>query len=277
MPSIRHAAIVALFRLTRRKQRYASGAALLASVRKRRGRIRPPGVLKGVEVGRDDGLGFPVYTVAPPGGADRVGMYLHGGAYVNDVQPQHWSFVAEVVRRTGIALLVPLYPLAPEHTWADSFDLLLAVACERLGDRPLLLGDSAGGGYALALGQRLHRGGRTPECVLISPWLDVALDPEPDADLARRDPWLDVPGLRAAGELWAGGRTEIAEVSPLRGDSEGLRILVLCGTRDLLYPQSVALGAPLIIEPDLIHCYPLLPIPEAKAARDAVVAFLRSP
>src|SRR5262245_24392253 len=112
MASFRHAAIVALFRLTRRKRRYASGEALLANARKRRAKNRqPPVVLDEVVVSRDDSAGFPVFTVAPPGGASRVGMYVHGGAYVNDLQRQHWTFIAEVVRRTGIALMVPQYPL----------------------------------------------------------------------------------------------------------------------------------------------------------------------
>jgi acetyl esterase/lipase len=270
MASFRHAALVALFRLTRRKRRYASGEALMAYARKRRKKNRQPSVaLDGVVVSRDDSVGFPVFTVAPPGGAGRVGMYVHGGAYVNDLQRQHWTFIADIVRRTRVALMVPQYPLAPEHTWADSFDALLGVVEECLGDKPLLMGDSAGGGYALALAQRLHSGGRTPECVLISPWLDVELETGLESD-----PWLDVPGLRAAGEWWSAGQTAKGEVSPLRGGWDGLRVLVLCGTRDLLYAQSVALGAPLITGPGLIHCYPLLPIPEAKAARDAVVEFV---
>src|SRR6187551_3655796 len=107
MASFQHAAIVALFRLTRRKRRYASGEALLASARKRRkkNRQQPPLALDGVVVTRDDSVGFPVFTVAPPGGASRVGMYVHGGAYVNDLQRQHWTFIAETVRRTQTALM----------------------------------------------------------------------------------------------------------------------------------------------------------------------------
>jgi acetyl esterase/lipase len=187
MPSLQHAAILALFRLTRRKQRYAGREALLVNVRKRRAKAgpQPPRPLAGLEVSRDDSLGFPVFTVAPlqseQEGTQRIGMYLHGGAHVNDLRPQHWTFVAEVVRRTGIALIVPQYPLAPEHTWLDSFEPLLGLAADQLGNAPLLIGDSAGGGYALALAQKLRGAGRTPKGVLISPWLDATLEPPPDA------------------------------------------------------------------------------------------------
>jgi hypothetical protein len=59
MPSLQHAAIVALFRLTGRKQRYADREALLANVRKRRAKAgpHPPRPLAGLEVSRDDSLG----------------------------------------------------------------------------------------------------------------------------------------------------------------------------------------------------------------------------
>ena len=59
--------------------------------------------------------------------------------------------------------------------------------------------------------------------------------------------------------------------------------LLLCGTRDLLLPQSRKLAARLeeagsavtyVEEPGLMHVYPLLPIPEARRAWDQVAAFL---
>ena len=72
---------------------------------------------------------------------------------------------------------MPDYPLAPEHTWRDSFDPMTDLA-ERWARSPaglLLYGDSAGGGYALALAVALRdRGGAQPTHLLLhSPWVDL--------------------------------------------------------------------------------------------------------
>jgi acetyl esterase/lipase len=86
------------------------------------------------------------------------------------------------------------------------------------------------------------------------------------------------------GEWWGAGDPGSAEASPLHGDLAGLPpTLLLCGTRDLLVPQSRLLadraeraGTALtyVEEPGLLHVYPLLPIPEARRAWRQVRAFL---
>ena len=61
--------------------------------------------------------------------------------------------------------MLPDYPLAPEHTWRDSHDAVadLATRWASDSDGSSLAGDSAGGGYALALALTLRdRGGPQP-------------------------------------------------------------------------------------------------------------------
>jgi hypothetical protein len=62
------------------------------------------------------------------------------------------------------------------------------------------------------------------------------------------------------------------------------RTLLLTGTRDILHPDSVLFAAKarqagveveLVVEPGMIHVWPLLLMPEARRARDRMVAFLR--
>jgi acetyl esterase/lipase len=150
-----------------------------------------------------------------------------------------------------------------------------------------LMGDSAGGGLALALAQQAA-GGPGPQptgLVLVSPWVDLAGDTPGTEEARADDPWLRLSKLRLYGGWWAGGDDlDRPEVSPLHGDCTGLpRTLVLCGTRDLLLPQVRAVvgrlrGAGVVVdyieEPGLMHVYPVLPVPEARVARRRIAAFV---
>lgn len=111
------------------------------------------------------------------------------------------------------------------------------------------MGDSAGGGLALALAQRLvARGGRVPDAlVLFSPWVDVALedDVEQMRALEKTDAILKLAGLRACGRLFAGaaaagGGARDPRASPLFGDCADERLpktVVFAATGELLLPQ----------------------------------------
>ena len=149
------------------------------------------------------------------------------------------------------------------------------------------MGDSAGGGLALALAQQVARmpGPQPTALVLISPWVDLAGDTPGTEEARAADPWLTLSKLRLYGAWWAGDDdVHRAEVSPLHGDCAGLpRTLVLCGTRDLLLAQVRAAvdrlraaDVPLtyVEEPGLLHVYPVLPVPEAKPARRTIADFI---
>ena len=235
---------------------------------------------------------FPVHVVTPrhvtPG---RTVFYLHGGGFMAPLDPYHVRWLARVARRLRARVVIPHYPLTPEHTWRDSYDLLVGEAA-RWAAEPggmVLAGDSAGGGYALAVALGLRdRGGPQPtELVLISPWVDLSESTPDTPSYAALDPWLFLGKIRAYAAWWAGSADDLArpEVSPALGDLSGLpRTLMWCGTRDALLPgcrllaeRAAEAGWDLtyLEEPDLIHVYPLLPfIPEAKASRKELWAFL---
>ncbi|WP_157489155.1 alpha/beta hydrolase fold domain-containing protein, partial [Pseudofrankia sp. DC12] len=92
----------------------------------------------------------------------------------------------------------------------------------------------------------------------------------------------------AGGARHYAGALDVADplVSPLNGSLAGLAPLtVLCGTHDVLLTDSrrLAAGAAeagVAVDyheaPGLPHCYPLAPIPEAAAARTALVAACRA-
>jgi monoterpene epsilon-lactone hydrolase len=238
--------------------------------------------------------GFPVFELWPAGTEvpKRAVLYLHGGAYVHPSDPRQWSFVTRVADAIGARAVVPAYPLAPEFTVEDSFEQMVAIVQQVIAESPdgvVLAGDSAGGGYALALAQAVRdRGGPLPShLVLIAHWVDLTGSAPGTREAAARDPWLSFEHLSIYAGLWAGSDDPEAladpRVSPGLADLTGLPpALMLCGTRDLLQPgcdvlfeRAEAAGWSLeyVVAPGLIHVYPLLPIPEAREAFEHIAEF----
>ena len=144
---------------------------------------------------------------------------------------------------------------------------------------------SAGGGLALGLAEALRDQGDTcpEELILISPWVDVTLSNSDIKDYVDLDPMLGIDGLRRMGEVWANGLDMTdPRVSPIYGDLSGLgRVTLTTGTWEVLYPDSLLLAEKLkqagvdcnlIVGERMIHCYPICPIPEAKAAQEVIWA-----
>ena len=231
--------------------------------------------------------GFGCWTVEPQHpDPSRTVIYLHGGAYVNEIFRQHWKLI-EQIADAGARVVVPVYGLAPQHGYQDAYRLLTAVYRSTLSTTLpadiAIAGDSAGGGLALGFAQTLISTGlpQPGRLVLISPWLDLTLQ-NPDIErVARKDPWLAVPGARECGRAWAtGDDPHIPQLSPLYGTFAGLApIDVYIGTRDILLPDVLLLRdrAPdgsaitLTICPGGVHVYPLTPTREGRAASARIV------
>ncbi|GEP39077.1 alpha/beta hydrolase [Nocardioides psychrotolerans] len=235
---------------------------------------------------------FPAYVLTPRGvSITRTLFYVHGGGFVAPMDRTHVVYATRLARELGARVVMPAYPLAPEHTAHDSHEALADLASRWARQGPLVLaGDSAGGGYALALAQTLRdRGGPQPShLLLISPWVDLTTStPETEA-LDSIDPWLSLSKLRSYAEWWAGSSDALRspEASPALADLDGLPpALMFCGTRDLLVAGCRLLAdraagstwdLTYVEEPDLIHVYPILPlIPEAREAFRRTLEFLR--
>jgi len=272
------------------KKLFSSAERTLARVAKHRlrpKRFSPPKSLREVSVRFDSG--WPVYDVGSAQ-APRRAIYLHGGANIYEIAPQHWSLVAELAPATSALISVPIYPLAPQGTAGVlveiAADLVAAMIREVGADRVTILGDSAGGGMALATAMVLRDRGEPPVRVtMIAPSLDLSLSDPRVIETATIDPWLDIPGASAAAELYRGDLpVEDPRVSSLNGSLEGLGSLqVFTGTLDMLNEDARRLrakaaesGHPLEFHEvaGMIHVYPLLPIPEARVARTAIRDFM---
>lgn len=236
--------------------------------------------------------GFPAYTLTRRGRAPRrTVVYFHGGGFVAPLDPYHVRYAARLASELDVRVVLPDYPLAPEHTWRDSHQALVDLVGRHLaaGEDVVLGGDSAGGGIALAVALAVRDlGGPQPSrLLLISPWVDLTESTPHTEVVSEDDPWLMIGKLRAYATWWAGSTSELGrpEVSPALAPLTALPpALMFFGTRDLLMPGGRLLvrraelaGWPLtyVEQPGLLHVYPILPvIPEARRAWRQTKEFL---
>ncbi|XVU22732.1 alpha/beta hydrolase fold domain-containing protein [Actinoplanes sp. CA-054009] len=262
---------VALFVRLAYARRFSSTAAGERTLTRAKGSSAPPFPTIESKVN-----GFPVHRVGEPSSQPAV-IYLHGGAYTNEIVKQQWALARNIAQQTGRDTHVPIYGLAPRHNGLDALAFVTEVI--RGLNRPCyLVGDSSGGGLALLAAQAVPSS--VVGLTMIAPWLDLTMsNPEVDA-LEPHDPWLARAGLRPIAAAWAG---ELAlddpRVSPLYGDLTQLPpTQILVGTRDITMPDCrllrdrVPAGTKLTYheQEGAIHAYPLLPVPEAAAGRQAI-------
>ena len=172
-------------------------------------------------------------------------LYFHGGAYMAEASKEHWNFVSKLVNDTGSTLVLVDYPLTPKYTYKDVFDMiepLYKEAVNRIGaENLILLGDSAGGGIALALEEKIGEQ-ELPmpnKTILISPWLDVRLTNEQIDEVKKKDDRLNEEALKLAGIIYASNDgINSYLVNPIDGDLSKLKnITILAGTNDILTPD----------------------------------------
>lgn len=154
-------------------------------------------------------------------------IFLHGGAYLFPLVAGQWGIIEGLIDRTGLPVIIPDYPLAPNHTATEAFDFVQPIIDEAQAEfgRVILFGDSAGGGLAVSLAmQRRDAGQRQVDgLVLYAPWVDVTMTNPAIEEVQHRDKILRVPGLAWAGRAWAGDLDPADwRVSPLYGDPAGL-------------------------------------------------------
>lgn len=227
-----------------------------------------------------------VFTLRPTTTANQAKhvLYLHGGAFVRPITHYHWQFLQYLVETTGCTATVLLYPLAPEDGGEAALRYVLKVygrLMETVGaEAMVLMGDSAGGNLALAstLALRDARVASPEQVILIAPWADLSVSHPDITKIAPHDPMLAVRGLQEAGRLYAGDLSlNHPYISPLHADLYGLPPLTIyAGTHDILYPDIRALAekarlhgnnVELIVGPDMIHVWPILPFKEGREAR----------
>lgn len=250
------------------------------------------------EVGRSEERVGGVRCVrwTPPGAAeDRAVVYLHGGGYVSGSPATHAELAAKLALAARAPVWVADYRLAPEHAFPAALDDAVAVLrgladrAELAGSRLALVGDSAGGGMAVAAMVRLRDAGEPlpAAAACLSPWADLEATGESVETRAAEDVILQASMLRTIAELYLQGtdpRHPLA--SPIHADLAGLPpLLIQVGTAEVLLDDARRLAARaeaagvevrLEVEPHLIHVWHLFStlLPEAERSIAEVGAFV---
>jgi len=235
-----------------------------------------------------------VHTLHPKrNGSGKHILYLHGGAYVQNFVRQHWTFLGMLIESTGCTITAPDYPLAPAHTYKDVFAMIeplyneLALSVHP--SRVILMGDSAGGGMALALAQLIakNNGVKPSKLILLSPWLDITLQNPAIQAIDPLDPFLGIDGLIKAGKSYAGDTApDHYLLSPINGSPAGLPdIHLFAGSRDILVADArkwksrmEQYGKPIYYYEydEMIHVWMLLNFPESRKARKQITAIINA-
>lgn len=170
---------------------------------------------------------------------DAILLYVPGGSFLIPRSPRFTALIARIARAADAPAFVCDYRLAPEHPCPAAVEDIEAAFGELVGrgytpDRIILIGESTGGGLALAAAQRLVARGIIPGgLALLSPWIDF--------NPARTD--LN-PLTRMCAQLYLGAANPIDPANnPSRGSLRGLPPMMIHASRgDPLFPEAQMLA-----------------------------------
>ncbi|MEL6820293.1 MAG: alpha/beta hydrolase [Calditrichota bacterium] len=222
-----------------------------------------------------------LFTLAPKtDGNNHHIFYLHGGGYIAGISSAHWYFLDQLINKLNCSVSMYDYTLAPkQHARQTLNDVLAAyqTTIESNSSRITVMGDSAGGGLSLAIGQMTRDSGikQPGRIIALSPWMDLSMQNPDIMAIEDDDFFLDKKTLIAAGKAYVGsGDLANPLHSPVYANFRNLpSIHFFMGTHDILMPDTR-----LAVEnareqgvhidyreyEELFHVWMLFPIPEAK-------------
>ncbi len=140
----------------------------------------PVFVGKNFEVDELKDAGFKSYRLIPKDGFDgEYIIYLYGSCMCHNISNEQWQFITNIALESGKGLYVPMYPLAPENSCRELFNMLCKsysnFTMGRDVEKVILMGDSSGAGLALSLSIVAWKEGlRKPDqLIMLSPALDT--------------------------------------------------------------------------------------------------------
>lgn len=239
-------------------------------------RALPDGVVM-----RDHRLGgIRTRIVAPAAGGSGDCLFLHGGAFVLGSPETHAGLAARIALAADMRVHAIDYRLAPEHPFPAAIQDCVAAA-EALGleaERFAMIGDSAGGGLALAAACRLRGRATLPYALmLLAPWVDHRLTAASIAASREVDLVLNPEGLARDSAAYR-GNVDSADprVSILLDDLSNLPpTLIQVGEHEMLRDDASALArslhgaggdVALQVFGGMIHGFYAFAAPESKLA-----------
>ncbi|MCA1949345.1 MAG: alpha/beta hydrolase [Treponema sp.] len=233
---------------------------------------------------------YPVY-VSPQG---PIVLYFHGGVYVLGSIESSLLLCAPLAEALSLPMFLFEYRLAPEHPYPAALDDALAAyhwlrSSGYQGEQIVFLGDSAGGGLALAAAMALRdRDEPLPGALLLySPWTDLTNSSDSHRTNAGRDVMLTTGMLQRWARSYAGSRPlDDPYISPRFGSFKDLPpILIQVDESEIFLDDSRsvadaarAAGVPVELEiwQGLWHVWPAVGtmIPETMLSFQRIKDFL---
>jgi acetyl esterase/lipase len=222
-------------------------------------------------------------------------LYFHGGAYATMSARTHRSITSRLAAWSNTRLFALDYRLAPEHPFPAALEDALAayralIAAGALPSQIAIVGDSAGGGLALALLVALRNAKDPPPAaaVLFSPWTDLAVTGESIIDNDGTDALFFGSWVATQAQLYLADTPATNSLaSPVYADLTGLPpLLIQVSDSEVLLDDSrrvyenarrVGVAATLQVWPGLPHDWQIFApiLPEARAALRSASAFVR--
>jgi acetyl esterase/lipase len=233
-----------------------------------------------------------VYKIVPKDNpSDFHVVFFHGGGYAHESSINHFLMINKFVNLSNCRVTFVEYPLVPEANVHQTLSMVketYALLVDQYPDhRFVIMGDSAGGGLALALSMLIRdlKMKQPEKIVLMSPWLDISMT-NPDIHLYdERDLILNLESLEDVGSRYAADLPkDDFRVSPIYGDLNHLgEILVLYGTDEVLKPdcdkfcQMQNLKGTHIncsVYEEMQHDWVIMPLPEQEDALAEISEFI---
>ena len=212
----------------------------------------PEELEKQVSVETNVFMGRKIFKISPQNGvkSGKVILYFHGGAYMGEATNAHWAFLEKLIKDTNATVIMPDYPLTPKYTYKDVMKMAEAVYKDTIAEvKPenlIVMGDSAGGGLALGLEEKLSQNNieLPSKTILISPWLDTNLTNKKIEEVQKNDKDLNKEKLALAAFFYSRGleKEDNYFVNPINGNLSKLKnITIYTGTYDILNPDCYVL------------------------------------
>jgi acetyl esterase/lipase len=226
---------------------------------------------------------------------ERHVLFLHGGGYIAGSPRLYRHITWRFADATEARIAALDYRLAPEHPYPAALEDAVSawhalVAEEADPSNIVIMGDSAGGGLALALGLRLRDAGSLPPAAIVAicPWTDLALTGNSMINDAVPFAGLHVENVRKLATAYLGGADPHEPyASPLYADLRGLPpTLIQVSGDERLLDDSVRIaermkqaGCDVELEiwpglPHVWHAFATI-LPEARQAIRRIGEFVR--
>ena len=239
------------------------------------------------------------WLLSPDSNPAHRAIYFHGGGYMVGNLNTHRDLAAAYAKACRCAVLAVDYRLAPENPFPAALDDARTAFRWMRHNGPagpsdahstFAIGDSAGGGLALALLLALRDEGDPPltGAAVASAWTDVALTGETIQTRADRDLRVSVGGIQPMADAFvASADPTDPYISPLYGDLHDLPpLLMQVGEEEVLLDDTrrfvtkarqAGVDVTEEIWPDVYHVWHhrWATIPESQQAVDRIGAFIQ--